>query len=73
VQHRCKVSKVKNRVQTIGKLASAAMNKTPGTKTRFPEDEELMRKFDSLMKDPAKWKEYIESRAEKAIRHWPKR
>ena len=37
------------------------------------EDEEVMRKLDRLMKDPAKWREYIESRAEKAIKNWPKR
>ena len=37
------------------------------------EDEELMSKLDDLMKDPVKWKEYIESRAEKAIKHWRKR
>ena len=45
----------------------------PYKKTCSAEDEELMRKLDNLMKDPAKWKEYIESRAEKAIKHWPKR
>ena len=45
----------------------------PYMKTSSAEDEELMRKLDNLMKDPAKWKEYIESRAEKAIKHWPKR
>ena len=44
-----------------------------GMKTSPKEDEELMRKLDRLMKDPVKWKEYIESRADKAIRHWPKR
>ena len=42
-------------------------------KTGSTEDEELMRKLDDLMKDPVKWREYIESRAEKAIKHWPKR
>jgi hypothetical protein len=42
-------------------------------KTGSMEDEELMRKLDDLMKDPIRWKEYIQSRAEKAIRHWPKR
>jgi hypothetical protein len=42
-------------------------------RTSSAEDEELMRKLDNLMKDPTKWKEYIESRAEKAIEHWPKR
>lgn len=42
-------------------------------KAQSTDDEELMRKLDDLMKDPAKWKEYIESRAEKAIEHWPKR
>ncbi len=42
-------------------------------KARETEDEEVMRKLDRLMKDPAKWREYVEARAEKAIRHWPKR
>lgn len=42
-------------------------------KARSAEDEALMRKLDDLMKDPAKWREYVESRAEKAIKHWPKR
>lgn len=42
-------------------------------KTPSPEDEELMRKLDNLMKDPAKWREYIEARADMAIKHWPKR
>ncbi len=42
-------------------------------RTSSAEDDELMRKLDNLMKNPAKWKEYIESRAEKAIKHWPKR
>ena len=37
-------------------------------KTSPKEDEELMRKLDRL-KDPLKWKEYIESRADKAIKH----
>jgi hypothetical protein len=42
-------------------------------KARETEDEEVMRKLDRLMKDPAKWREYVERRAEKAITHWPKR
>ena len=44
-----------------------------GMKTRSDEDEELMHKLDNLMKDPVKWREYVESRADKAIKHWPKR
>lgn len=42
-------------------------------KTNSAKDEEIMRKLDALMKDPEKWKEYVASRAERAIRHWPKR
>lgn len=42
-------------------------------KTNSTEDEQLMQKLDALRKDPAKWKEYIESRVEKAVKHWPKR
>jgi hypothetical protein len=42
-------------------------------KAREAEDEEVMRKLDRLMKDPAKWREYIESRAEKAVKNWRKR
>lgn len=37
------------------------------------EDEQLIRKLDELKKDPEKRKEYIESRAAKAIKHWRKR
>ena len=39
---------------------------------RSAEDEQLVRKLDELKKDPEKWREYIESRAERAIRHWRK-
>jgi hypothetical protein len=42
-------------------------------KAREAEDEEVMRRLDLLMKDPDKWREYVKARAEKAIRHWPKR
>jgi hypothetical protein len=42
-------------------------------KAREADDEEVMRKLDRLMKDPAKWREYVESRAEKAITNWPTR
>ena len=37
------------------------------------EDEQLIQKLDELKKDPEKWRQYIESRAEKAIKHWRKR
>ncbi len=40
---------------------------------RSAEDEQLMRKLDELKRDPEKWREYIESRAEKAIKNWRKR
>jgi len=36
------------------------------------EDEGVMRKLDSLMKDPDKWKEYIACHAERALKHWRK-
>lgn len=41
-------------------------------KTRSEEDDEVMRKLDDLIKDPVKWKEYIESHAERALKHWRK-
>lgn len=42
-------------------------------KSSSAEDEEVMRRLDALMKDPEKWKEYVASHAERAIKHWPKR
>lgn len=36
-------------------------------------DEEVMQKIDALMKDPEKWREYIASHAERALKHWRKR
>jgi hypothetical protein len=35
-------------------------------------DEEIMRKFDELMKDPKKFKEYVASRMDRAVRNWPR-
>jgi hypothetical protein len=37
------------------------------------DDEEVIRKIDLLMKDPDKWDEYIASRVERVLKHWPKR
>ena len=51
----------------------SSWNRRIAMKTDSAEDEEVMRKIDALMKDPEKWKEYVASRAERAIRHWPKR
>jgi len=42
-------------------------------KKRRADDEEVMRKIDELMKDPVRWREYIESRADKALSYWRKR
>ena len=40
---------------------------------RRADDEEVMRKLDELMKDPVKFQEYVEARADKALKHWRKR
>lgn len=42
-------------------------------KSPSEKDEEAVRKTNALMKDPVKWQEYIESRAERALKHWRKR
>jgi hypothetical protein len=42
-------------------------------KSTSAEDEDIMRKLDSLMKDPEKWKEYVASHAERALKHWRKK
>lgn len=57
----------------LGELPISERGRWHFMRTSSTEDEELMRKLDNLMKDPAKWKEYIESRADKAIKNWPTR
>ncbi len=36
-------------------------------------DEKVMRKIDLLMKDPNKWDDYVASRVERVLKHWPSR
>ena len=43
-------------------------------RTSMPEsDEEIMRKFDELMKDSKKFDEYVSSRLDRAVKNWPRR
>lgn len=42
-------------------------------KSNSAKDEEVMRKIHSLMQDPNKWEDYIASRVERVLKHWPKR
>jgi hypothetical protein len=41
------------------------------TKSNSAKDEEVMRRIDSLMNDPSKWEDYIASRIERVLEHWP--
>jgi hypothetical protein len=36
-------------------------------------DDEILRRIDELRKDPKRWKEYIESRLDRAVKSWRKR
>jgi hypothetical protein len=42
-------------------------------KSDSAKDEEVMRRIDSLMQDPNKWEDYIASRVERVLKHWPRR
>ena len=42
-------------------------------KSDSAKDEEVMRKIRFLMQDPNKWEDYIASRVDRVLKHWPKR
>ncbi len=46
---------------------------TPLSGPSSESDEEILHKIGELRKDPEKFKEYVASRLDRAVRNWPRR